>query len=51
MDGITKSRWLATCLSTLMAAGLVVGTSAAAFAQEEECPPAEVTGELPDLTE
>ena len=51
MVGITNNRWLATGLSTLMAAGLVVGTSAAAFAQDEECPAAEVTGELPDLTE
>lgn len=44
MVGITKSRWLTTGLSTIMAASLVVGTSAAAFAQEP-------TGELLDLTE
>jgi ribose transport system substrate-binding protein len=51
MVGITKSRWLATGLSTLMATGLVVGTGAAVVAQDEECPAAEVTGVLPDLTE
>jgi len=51
MVGITKNRWLATGLSSLMAAGLVVGASAATVAQDEECPPAEVTGVLPDLTE
>ncbi len=47
MVGFTKNRWLATGLSTLMAAGLVVGTSAVTFAQDEECPKAEVTGEMP----
>ena len=52
MVGITKSRWLTAGLTTIMAAGLVVGSSAAAFAQDEspaaeECPPAEVTGVLP----
>jgi len=57
MVGITRSRWLATGLSTLMAAGLVVGSSAVTFAQDEspaaaeECPKAEVTGVIPDLTE
>ena len=51
MVGITRNRWLATGLSTLMAAGLVVGTSAVTLAQDEECPAAEVTGVLPDLTE
>jgi ribose transport system substrate-binding protein len=56
MVGFTKSRWLATGLSTLMAAGLVVGSSAVTFAQDEspaateECPKAEVTGMIPDLT-
>ena len=44
MVGITKNRWLATGISTIMATSLVVGTSAAAFAQEP-------TGELLDLTE
>ena len=34
-----------------MAAGLVVGAGAVTVAQDEECPPAEVTGEIPDLTE
>ncbi|MGD8485954.1 MAG: sugar ABC transporter substrate-binding protein [Chloroflexota bacterium] len=52
MVGITKSRWLTVGLGTIMAASLVVGGSAVAFAQEEEeCPPAEVTGVIPDLTE
>ncbi len=61
MVGITKSRWLTAGLTTIMAAGLVVGSSAAAFAQDEspaaaspaaeDCPPAEVTGVMPDLTE
>ena len=61
MVGFTKSRWLTTGLTTIMAAGLVVGSSAAAFAQDQspaaaspaaqDCPPAEVTGVLPDLTE
>ena len=52
MVGITKSRWLTVGLGTIMAASLVVGSSAVAFAQdEEECPTAQVTGEIPDLTE
>ena len=51
MVGIAKNRWLATGLSTLMAAGLVVGSSAVTLAQDEECPPAEVTGVIPDLAE
>ena len=51
MVGIAKSRWFATGLSTLMAAGMVVGASAVTVAQDEECPPAEVTGVIPDLTE
>jgi ribose transport system substrate-binding protein len=56
MVGVTKSRWLTAGLTTIMAAGLVVGSSAAAFAQDEspaaeECPAAEVTGVIPDLTE
>jgi len=62
MVGFAKNRWLATGLSTLMAAGLVVGTSAVAFAQDEspaaespmsaeECVEAVVTGVMPDLTE
>jgi ribose transport system substrate-binding protein len=51
MVGITKSRWLTVGLGTIMAASLVVGGSAVAFAQEEEeFPPAEVTGVIPDLT-
>jgi ribose transport system substrate-binding protein len=51
MVGI-RNRWLATGLSTLMAAGLVVSASTVTFAQdEEECPPAEVTGVIPDLAE
>ena len=51
MVGIAKNRWLATGLSTLMVAGLVVGSSAVTLAQDEECPPAEVTGVIPDLAE
>ncbi len=51
MVGITNNRWLATGLSTLMAAGLAVGASTVAVAQDEECPAAEVTGVLPDLTD
>jgi ribose transport system substrate-binding protein len=52
MVGISKSRWLVAGLSTLMAASLTAGASVTAFAQEdEECPPAEVTGVIPDLTE
>ena len=43
MVGIAKSRWLATGMSTLMAAGMVAGIGAVTAAQEE-CPPAEVTG-------
>jgi ribose transport system substrate-binding protein len=51
MVGI-RNRWLATGLSMLMAAGLVVGASAVTVAQdEEECPTAEVTGVIPDLAE
>lgn len=51
MVGIADNRWLATGLSTLMAAGLVVGAGVTAVAQDEECPAAEVTGMLPDVTE
>lgn len=56
MVGITTSRWLTAGLTTVMAAGLVVGSSAAAVAQDEspaaeECPQAQVTGVMPDLTE
>ena len=51
MVGITHNRWLATGMSTLLAAGMVVGASAAVLAQDDECPAAVVTGELPDLTE
>jgi ribose transport system substrate-binding protein len=49
MVGIAKNRWMATGLSTLLAAGLVVGGSAVTFAQDEDCPTAEVTGVIPDV--
>ncbi len=39
MVGVTKSRWLTAGLTTIMAAGLVVGSSAAAFAQDESLLP------------
>ena len=55
MVGPTRSRWLATGLSTLMAAGLLASSSAITFAQDESpaaeaCATAEVTGVIPDLT-
>ena len=51
MLGITKSRWFAAGVSTVMATSMVVGASVATVAQDEECPAAEVTGVMPDLTE
>jgi ribose transport system substrate-binding protein len=53
MVGIAKNRWFATGLSAMMAAGLVGSTGVVALAQDEatECPVAEVTGVMPDLTE
>jgi ribose transport system substrate-binding protein len=47
------SRWLAVSLSSIMALSLVIATGSIVVAQEEraDCPPAEVTGVLPDLTE
>ena len=38
MVGISSSRWLTVGLGTMMAASLVVGSSAAVFAQDEDCP-------------
>ena len=43
MVGITKSRWMAAGISSLMTASLVVASAGVASAQEP-------TGELPDLT-
>ena len=46
------SRWLAVGLSTMMALTLAIATGGIAVAQDEaECPVAEVTGVMPNLTE